>query len=75
VPGSNKGFVLSGRSLREVEQREDALRIHILTAWIISLITLFITIWIIKPRTKKTINNPAPIFNQTETTHPTYKLE
>jgi len=39
------GFVLVGRSLREVEMRERALLRDVLFAWIITLIALFGSVW------------------------------
>lgn len=39
--GTQSGFVVIGRSLREVEQRTDALGLQVLVAWIIGLVGLF----------------------------------
>jgi len=38
--GRASGFVLAGRSLREVEKREDALYWQFFTAWILSLVVI-----------------------------------
>ncbi|MDO8689297.1 MAG: hypothetical protein Q7R39_04695 [Dehalococcoidia bacterium] len=41
--GLQSGFVLAGRSLREVEKREDGLRLEVVMAWALSLAaTLFV---------------------------------
>lgn len=45
-PGVNSGYVLAGRSLREVENRMDDLGIAILAGWITSFIVSFIVVWI-----------------------------
>lgn len=42
--GSNEGFVLAGRSLREVEKREDQLTNNLALGWIVSLTALFVTV-------------------------------
>ena len=42
--GSNAGFVLAGRSLREVEKREDQLTTNLALGWIVSLIALFVAV-------------------------------
>lgn len=52
--GTNLGFVMVGRSLREVEKREDNLMKVIGIGWIILLIVAFIAIHITK-RAKETI--------------------
>lgn len=38
VRGYDRGFLLAGRSLRVVEQREDILRWQVLTAWLFGLV-------------------------------------
>lgn len=42
--GSNPGFVLAGRSLREVEKREDQLTTNLALGWIVSQIALFVAV-------------------------------
>lgn len=45
--GKNKGYVLAGRSLREVEKRIDQLGILVLLGWIGTLVASFITVSIL----------------------------
>ena len=47
--GENSGFVLAGRSLREVERREDALFLMVGVAWAISL-AAFLALFVIAGR-------------------------
>lgn len=44
---NNSGFVLAGRSLREVEVREDALELQVGAVWVISLVSAFIAVFIL----------------------------
>ena len=46
-PGINSGFVLAGRSLREVEYRIDDLGLEVVIAWIGSLLGTFVVLWIV----------------------------
>lgn len=49
--GGNKGFVLAGRSLKEVEKRKDILFQNVVIAWVISNFGLLAIIWLL-PRNK-----------------------
>src|SRR6266849_11215871 len=40
--GSNSGFVLAGRSLREVEKREDNLMLVLLVGWVVIILVTFV---------------------------------
>ena len=40
--GSNSGFVLAGRSLREVEKREDGIMQLLLAGWVVTLLITFV---------------------------------
>ncbi len=40
--GSNSGFVLAGRSLREVEKREDSLMLVLLAGWVVMILVTFV---------------------------------
>jgi len=51
--GKSKGFVLVGRSLREVEEREEELEKYIILAWIVTMIGSLITTIIFIPQIKK----------------------
>jgi hypothetical protein len=42
--GKNEGFVLAGRSLREIEKREDHLMSIVFSAWILSLAATFLLV-------------------------------
>jgi hypothetical protein len=44
--GSKPGFVLVGRSLREVEEREYSLMMLVGTGWILSLVTDVFCVWV-----------------------------
>jgi hypothetical protein len=44
--GVNMGFVAVGRSLREVEQREDNLLKMVALGWIVTLVAVFAMIWL-----------------------------
>lgn len=44
--GVNMGFVAVGRSLREVERREDNLMKMVAVGWIVTLVAVFAAIWI-----------------------------
>lgn len=46
--GPKPGFVLAGRSLREIEKREDRLVWEVLAGWIAALVGTFVTIGAIK---------------------------
>lgn len=46
------GYILAGRSLREVENRIDMLTKHIMTGWIITLGITFLGIWLLIPKHK-----------------------
>ncbi len=53
--GKSPGFVLVGRSLREVEEREEELTKHVGLAWVVTMLgTLLATIFFI-PKAKKLI--------------------
>ena len=53
IKGLNSGFVLAGRSLREVEKREDNLLLILLSGWIVMLfITLVATTIIFRKSSK-----------------------
>jgi len=55
--GTNSGYVLAGRSLREVEIREDRLALQVSLGWIIILIVTFIaSLMFIKAE-----NTPEPV--------------
>lgn len=45
--GPHPGFVLAGRSLREVERREDALRNHVAMAWLLMMLGVGSTTFLI----------------------------
>lgn len=45
--GTTKGYVLVGRSLKEVEKREDMVTKGVVVGWIITLFLTFISIWFI----------------------------
>jgi len=45
---NSSGFILSGRSLREVERRENQLLLLVATGWIFSLITTFIVCFFVE---------------------------
>lgn len=45
---SGSGFVLAGRSLREVEAREDLLLMQVVAAWIVSLATMSVVLFLAK---------------------------
>jgi hypothetical protein len=49
--GSSPGFVLAGRSLREVEKREITLEITVFAVWILALASTFIAVLFRKPQT------------------------
>ncbi len=40
--GSNSGFVLAGRSLREVEKREDSIMQLLLAGWVVMILVTFV---------------------------------
>ena len=42
--GANPGFVVAGRSLREVETRENALSLETIFAWIAALLSTLILV-------------------------------
>ena len=42
--GAHPGFVLGGRSLREVEKRVDDLTFEVFVGWIVTLLTTFAAI-------------------------------
>ncbi len=75
VQGSNPGFVLAGRSLREIELRENSLLLQVFFSWIFTLIALFITLFFVKPRERNEAPAQVSFRHSTETTHPTYKIE
>jgi hypothetical protein len=43
--GAAPGYVLLGRSLREIENREGSLLLEVFTAWILSLVVTFAGAW------------------------------
>ncbi len=45
--GKNSGFVLAGRSLLEIEKREDDVLLQVFLAWIVSLCGTFVAVWIV----------------------------
>lgn len=51
--GKNSGYVLAGRSLREVEIREDNLQRQVVIAWIFTMVASFIATLIFLPTLKK----------------------
>lgn len=51
VNGERKGFVLAGRSLREVEKRIGTFRSQIIFMWLIALFLTFVSIAVFVPRT------------------------
>ena len=46
------GFVLSGRSLREVEKRTEMLSKEVMVVWVITLGITFLAIWLLIPKHK-----------------------
>ncbi len=42
--GTSTGFILAGRSLREVEQRERMLTFYVFSAWVAAVILLFVAV-------------------------------
>jgi len=55
--GSQSGYVVVGRSLREIEKRETRIGLPVLLVWIVILIILFITIFIIHRREIKAVES------------------
>jgi hypothetical protein len=43
--GTPAGFVLAGRSLREIEQRESDLNVEVVAAWGVSLVSTVLALW------------------------------
>lgn len=48
---NSSGFILSGRSLREIEKREDQLLQQVFLAWILILAGVFITVLLVRGKT------------------------
>lgn len=51
--GANKGYVLVGRSLREIEIRESNLEAIVAMAWLMSLFVLGACAYLVRPRSVK----------------------
>ncbi|HVY36152.1 MAG TPA: hypothetical protein VG982_02660 [Candidatus Paceibacterota bacterium] len=56
VPGTSAGFVLAGRSLREVEQRESKLALQVAGIWVLSIIVILLLSF--QKRRKSTEDDP-----------------
>lgn len=53
IDKGNKGYVLAGRSLREVEIRENNLTITIVLAWFAAMVGTFAILWVINRISKE----------------------
>ncbi len=51
--GAHSGFVLAGRNLRDVEQREQLLVMQVLGGWLTALMASFVTVAILTQKEKK----------------------
>lgn len=50
VDGERKGFVLAGRSLREVEKRIGNFAVQVIFIWLIAVFTTFVSVAVLTPR-------------------------
>ncbi len=50
---TSSGYILAGRSLREVEKREEMLSVQILLAWIVTLTVSFLAVMIFVPAPRR----------------------
>lgn len=53
---SSSGFVITGRSLREVEKREHALMLQVLTGWLAGLVLTFGAVFLATYRKKEPVS-------------------